>query len=98
MPFELLFTDQANSDLDALQRNRSHAKRLKAVQKALGYLQTNPRHPGLGTHKYTSLPGPKGEDVFEACAQNKTPGANQIFWYYGPDEKAITIIAITPHP
>ncbi len=73
-------------------------KRLKAVQKALGYLQTNPRHPGLKTHKFTSLTGPKGEDVFEAYAENQTPGACQIFWFYGPGKKEITIAAITPHP
>lgn len=84
--------------MDVLERNRTHVKRLKAVQKALGYLQTNPRHPGLNTHKYNSLSGPNGEDVFEAYAQNKTPGAYRIFWYYGPENKAITIIAITPHP
>lgn len=98
MPFELFFTGQANSDLEALERNRTHAKRLKAVRKALGYLQTNPRHPGLNTHKYSSLSGPKGEDVFEAYAENQTPGAYRVFWYYGPAKKAITIIAITPHP
>lgn len=98
MPFELFFTAQAHSDLDGLERNRSLAKRLKAVQKTLGYLQTNPRHPGLNTHKYSSLSGPKGEDVFEAYAENRTPGAYRIFWCYGPLKKAITIIAITPHP
>jgi hypothetical protein len=98
VPFDLLFTRQANSDMDELETRRTYAKRLKAVQKALGYLQINPRHPGLNTHKYASLSGPKGEDVFEAYAENNTPGAYRIFWYYGPAKKAITIIAITPHP
>ncbi len=98
MPFELFFTAQAHSDLDELERKRSHAKRLKAVQKTLGYLQTNPRHPSLNTHKYTSLSGSKGEDIFEAYAENRTPGAYRIFWHYGPAKNAITIIAITPHP
>lgn len=98
MPFELLFTRQANSDMDELETRRTYAKRLNAVQKALGYLQINPRHPGLNTHKYASLSGPKGEEVFEAYAENNTPGAYRIFWYYGPAKRAITIIAITPHP
>ncbi|MFZ5929761.1 MAG: hypothetical protein ACOY15_00930 [Pseudomonadota bacterium] len=98
MAFELLFTHQANADMDELEAGHAHAKRLKAVRKALGYLQINPRHPGLNTHKYMSLSGPKGEDVFEAYAENKTPGAYRIFWYYGPSKDAITIIAITPHP
>lgn len=98
MQFELLFTDQASKDLDVLGKNNALKKRLKAVRKALGYLQTNPRHTGLNTHKYTSLSGPNGEEVFEAYAENKTPAAYRIFWYYGPDRKQITIIAITPHP
>lgn len=98
MTFELLFTDQANADLDSLEADASLAKRLKAVRKALALLETNPRHPGLNTHKFSSLKGPGGEEVFEAYAENKTPAAWRIFWYYGPDKKQITILAITPHP
>lgn len=96
--FELQFTEQADDDLRQLESNPALKKRLKAVNKALGYLETNPRHPGLKTHKYTSLQGPLGEEVFEAYAENKTPMAYRIFWYYGPNTKQITIIAITPHP
>jgi hypothetical protein len=51
------------------------------------------------------LTGLSGEKIFEAYAQNKTPGAYRIFWHYGPDEimgkkrtPVITIVAITPHP
>lgn len=98
MSFTLLFTQQANLDLDSLEQNKSLAKRCKAVKKALGYLQTNPRHPGLNTHKYSSISGPGGEDVFEAYAENATPAAYRIFWHYGPNKNAITIIAITAHP
>ncbi len=98
MTFELLFTDQADADLDSLETDASLSKRLKAVKKALGLLETNPRHPGLNTHKFSSLKGPGGEEVFEAYAENKTPAAWRIFWYYGPDKKQITIVAITPHP
>jgi hypothetical protein len=96
--FELLFTDQADADLDSLEADASLAKRLKAVRKALALLETNPRHPGLNTHKFSSLKGPGGEEVFEAYAENKTPAAWRIFWYYGPDKKQITILAMTPHP
>ncbi len=98
MTFELLFTDQANADLDSLEADASLAKRLKAVRKALALLETNPRHPGLNTHKFSSLKGLGGDEVFEAYAENKTPAAWRIFWYYGPDQKQITILAITPHP
>jgi hypothetical protein len=98
MAFELHFTEHAESKLDALETNPALSKRLKSVRKALGYLETNPRHPGLNTHKYTSLSGPNGEEIFEAYAENNTPGAYRIFWFYGPDKNAITIIDITSHP
>ncbi len=98
MNFELLFTDRASAVLDSLEADAGLAKRLKAVRKALGLLETNPRHPGLNTHKFSSLKGPGGEEIFEVYAENKTPAAWRIFWYYGPDKKQITIIAITPHP
>jgi hypothetical protein len=98
MPFHLDFTDQATFDLKLLERNPANAKRLKSVRKALGYLQTNPRHPGLNTHKFSSLSGPKGEDVFEAYAENQTPGAYRIFWFYGPGKDVITVLAIMPRP
>ena len=98
MTFDLLFTPQAVSDLGKLENAPALLKRLKAVRKALGFLQLNPRHPGLNTHKFSSLSGPNGEEVFEAYAENKTPAAYRIFWFYGPEKKHITIIAITPHP
>lgn len=96
--FELFFTDQANIDYCDLENNKSLIKRFKAVRKALGYLEVNPRHPGLNTHKYSSLKGPNNEEVFEAYAENNTPAAYRVFWYYGPGKNKITILAITPHP
>jgi hypothetical protein len=72
----------------------------KQVHKAIRLLASNPRHPGLQTHEFTSIPNPydQRQKVFEAYAQNQTPGAYRVFWCYGPREKEITIIAITPHP
>ena len=98
MAFVLRFTPQAEVDLQSLENNPALLKRLKAVRKTLGHLELNPRHPGLNTHKYHSLSGPDGEEIFEAYAENKTPAAYRIFWFYGPGKKEITIIAITPHP
>lgn len=72
----------------------------KQVRKALELLGVNPKHPGLNTHAYESLANPydpKGK-VWEAYAQNNTPGAHRIFWCYGPGKHEITVIAITPHP
>ena len=72
----------------------------KQVAKAVRLLGENPRHTGLHTHEYDSLEHPFDKDakVFEAYAQNRTPGAYRIFWCYGPGKGDITIIAITPHP
>lgn len=61
------------------------------------FLANDPRHPGLNTHKYDSLSGPTAEPVFEAYAENKTPGAYRVFWYYGPGNE-ITLVSVTPHP
>jgi len=96
--FELLLTAQATDDLKKLTLEKSMAKQLKAVRKTLAYLQANPRHPSLNTHKYTSIEGPQGEEIFEAYAENRTPAAFRIFWYYGPGKKQITVVAITKHP
>jgi hypothetical protein len=96
--FELIFTLQADSDLREIENDPSKKNILKAVRKTLGFLETNLRHPSLNTHEFTFLKGPKGEKIFEAYAQQKTPLVYRIFWYYGPGRKEITIVAITPHP
>lgn len=72
----------------------------KQVFKTLELLSNNPRHPGLQTHEYDVIQNPykSNEKVFEAYAQNRTPGAYRVFWCYGPKKNQITIIAITPHP
>jgi len=105
MQRQLRFTTRARAELAVLKANPRFAGLLKQVLKTLGLLETNPGHPGLRTHKFSALQGVNGEEVFEAYAQNNTPGAYRIFWYYGPDEMAgkkrvpiITILAITAHP
>ncbi|MCC8467176.1 MAG: hypothetical protein LN589_00160 [Rickettsia endosymbiont of Eriopis connexa] len=57
----------------------------------------NPRHSSLNTHKYKSVKGNNGEEIFEAYAENNTPAAYRI-WHYGPNKDNITILAITAHP
>ncbi len=96
--FEILTTDEAREQLNTLQADKGLVKRYKAVKKALLFLSQNPRHPGLRTHEFTTLKGPKGEKIFEAYAEQSTPAAYRIFWYYGPDKSQITIVSITPHP
>ncbi len=98
MRFRLRFTAEADGNLRRLEDDNSQRERLKAVQKCLGFMETNLRHPSLETHKYYSLVGPRGEQVFESYAQQKTPGAFRVFWYYGPETGQITVVAIVPHP
>jgi len=69
--FDILLTDEAREQLSVLKTDRGLLKRYKAVKKALQFLATNPRHPGLKTHEFTSLKGPKGEKVFEAYADRE---------------------------
>jgi hypothetical protein len=100
MQFEMKWTPEASRQYAALKEDPAHAEELKKIQRALGYLQTNLRHPSLRTHQFHSLPNPydsKGR-VFEAYAETQTPEAFRIFWCYGPQRSQITIIAITPHP
>ena len=98
MTFELRFTDEADSQLSAMEADKGLRKRLKAVQKALGYMETNLKHTSLNTHKFSSLIGPNGEEILESDAENSIAATYRIFWFYGPGKKVITVIAITPHP
>ena len=103
--FQLEFTVSADEDLKKIE-DGSDAGLTKQIKKALGYLQTNPKHSSLETHEYDSIPNPidSSKKVFEAYAQNTTPGAYRIFWIYGSAKKpatkgrVISVIAITPHP
>jgi hypothetical protein len=95
----------AKSAKDARKKNKqskaSHAEGLfRQVSGCVQKLLNNPRHPSLNTHKYDSLENPydSKQPVFEAYAQNQTPGAYRVFWCYGAAAQEITIIAITPHP
>jgi hypothetical protein len=98
MAFELRFTPEAEKNYNDLQVDGSKKSILKAVRKTLGFLEKDPSYPSLHSHKYQTYVGPRGEAVFESYAQNQTPGAYRVFWYYGPEKGQITIVAITPHP
>lgn len=98
MSYFLSFTLTAKQDLKELKHSANLQKRFKAVSKALKYLEANPRHPSLQTHQFTSLLGPDGEKVFEAYAEQDTPAAYRIFFYYGKTKGEIVVTSITPHP
>lgn len=113
MPFTARWVEAARGTFDELKAaaEKGAAKKertktskqeglFKQVQKTIQLLSNNPKRPGLKTHEYEALEHPydKKQKVFEAYAQNKTPGAYRVFWCYGPAKGEITILAITPHP
>ncbi len=95
--FQIKFLEDASEQLENLENNKTYKIQFKAVVKAIAYLEQNPKHPSLNTHKYKGKQGPDGETIFEAYAQNHTAGAYRIFWYYG-ENNMIAIISITTHP
>ena len=98
MAFILEFTDTGDRHFRSLRDDPSKKRIFKDVVKALRYMEINLRHPSLNTHEFHAILGPDGEKVFESYAQQNTPGAYRIFWYYGPGKNIISIMAIIPHP
>lgn len=98
MIFRLIFNDDAKDQFQELERSKRKQAAFKAVRKTLAFMETDLRHPSLKTHEFSSLAGPNSEKVFESYAQNNTPGAYRVFWYYGPEKNEITIVSIVPHP
>jgi hypothetical protein len=107
LSFELRYTTSAAKQFSDVQK-KDTAKHRKVV-KCLSKLGEDPKQSGLHSHKYDSMTGPNGEEVWESYVENRTPAAWRVFWSYGPDEdkgvkpdiaviKVITIVAITPHP
>lgn len=96
--FKIYLTDEAGKQINALLEDKGLSKRYKAVKKTLSLLKSNPRHPSLKTHEHSRLSRVAGIKVFEAYAEQNTPAAYRIFWYYGPQRNEITIISITAHP
>lgn len=102
--FQQLRTTAEAAFENRIKRGKKNASRqeglFKQIAKTLQFLGENPRHRSLQTHEYSSIDHPwnRGEKVFEAYAQNRTPSAYRVFWCYGPEHEMLTIVAITPHP
>ena len=98
-PFTLLYTREAENVLEDLRSKKQYESKLKKVRKALRLLaQAGPRHPGLHSHDYQSVPGPDGATLWESYVENKTSSAWRIWWIYGPGDGQLTIVTIGPHP
>lgn len=98
MEFNLIYSSKVKEEMHELEQDHANVHHIKEVRKALEFLSHNPRHPGLHAHKYNEIEGANGEEVFEAYAENHTPGAYRIFWHYGPGKNFITILDIKHHP
>lgn len=74
-------------------------KKYSKVCQKLMLLQDNQRHPSLQTHKFKSVSGPTGEQMFEAYVEMtaKASAAFRILWYYGC-HGSIVVYAVIPHP
>ena len=83
MRFKLKLTSEAEESLNSLKKG--DPKKHKKVLKTLGLMELDLRHPSLNTHKYESMRGSNGKEVFEAYVENKTPAAFRVFWCYGPN-------------
>jgi hypothetical protein len=95
---KLLFTPEAKSILHDLDSSPQYSKKLSKVRKALAFLEQDPRHPSLNSHKYQSLKGVDNTDVWESYVENRTPGAWRIFWQYGKEPNTLVVLIIGPHP
>jgi hypothetical protein len=98
LAYRLRFSRAAEEVLEDLAASPQYAAKLRKVNKALGLLQRDPRYPGLQSHKYSSLSGSQGEDVWDSYVENNTPAAWRLFWHYGPASNVITVVTIGPHP
>lgn len=95
MTFKLVQTAQVTEALASLES--SAPKRAKAVKKALGFLEANPRHTGLNSKKHHTLSARLKRNVMESRAENERPGAYRIFWYYSDNEGEIVVFSLVPH-
>lgn len=86
------------TDMKQAAANSDTVRLYNRIQKAMKLLAENPHHPGLQSHRISSLSKRYGKDVWESYLQNHTPSAGRLFWAYGPGKNDITILGVEPHP
>jgi hypothetical protein len=94
MPFALRLTLSAQEEYDGIRDPRKRRK----VDRCLGRLEQDPRHPGLHSHPYEEFDKVFGEKVWESYVENQTPSAWRVWWAYGPSQAELTVLMIGPHP
>ena len=96
MAYELIFAPEAQETLDHLAAR--DPKKLTKVEKCLGLLEQDPHYRSLQSHRFDSLDGVFGEKVWESYAENNTPSAWRVWWFFGPREGQISVVKIAAHP
>lgn len=107
MNYQLDRTLEADKTLQELEADKGKKVQLKAVKKALGLLQIDPKYPSLQSSPIKGESCPHNSTLWHSYAQNNTPGVYRIFWCYVPKPEPtpeipnpvsrILIIRITPH-
>ncbi len=77
---------------------KDEEKLYKKWGKAMKFLSTDPRHPGLNSHEIEALSHRYGMKVWQSYLENNTSGAARMYWVYGPGKEEITVIGLEPHP
>lgn len=95
--FNIEMTPLALKQYEGIKKREPKQGLLKQIKKTIKFLRENPRHPSLHTHKNQKLSDLHGLDIFQAYAQNYTPGAYRIFFIYSRKDE-ITITSIEAHP
>lgn len=94
--WRLEFTKEADAQRKAIEEG--NPQKYKKVGRALGLLEQNPKHPSLETHRFTSLSGPNGEDLWVAYVENAITHAYRILWCYKQGERGVIVVAyVGPH-
>lgn len=96
--FEILWTDQAEKQFLELKRRGPVDKQIKVTKTLKVLTKHGPKYPSLHSHKYLSIKGPGGEDVWESYVENRTASAWRIWWMYGPKANEITLVMLGKHP
>ena len=97
MIFELGFSDRAKEQLTALKTNKGLAKHHKAIQEAFKNYSAIQDTPACKLMSFILSKVRITKKVFEAYAEQNTPAAHRIFFYYGPQKGVISIISVERH-
>lgn len=77
--------------------SKTEADLFNRFAKAILFLSSNPKHPGLKTHEIAPLSEKYGFNIWQSYLEQGVT-ARRFYWAYGPNKAEITILGIEPHP